>query len=162
MKLHEAVFDALSDIDEKMLEHSERPQRGFALHWAQAAGLLVLVFCLVLIPNLRGTGMGAPASDAKDTEYAQAEEHVDNNTNWIITEELSELLEDGKTVPVRITVPQNDSQAYEALYEVLKEAGISAEITADGVLAELNRNDIERIAWPEEYALVFRAVREEK
>lgn len=161
MKLHEAVFDAVSGIDEKMLEHSERPQRSFALHWAQAAGLLVLVFCLVLIPHLHG--MGAPASGAQDAKHEDsAYETAAASTNCIFTDELTGMLEEGKTVLIRITVTENAGQAYETLYGILKEAGISAEITEAGLQAEMNAADLGRIVWPEEYTLYFEAVREEK
>lgn len=157
MKLYEAVFDALSETDERMLEHSERKPRSFLVHMAPLAGVLVLVLCMVLMPpqTAMGNAAGGKAEHSEAVSEPTAASDTTNQSNLqyelSYSPDLSARLEAGETVKVRITAQAGDlRKEAERLYAILQKAGISVEIHGNSCIALLNQKDVERIAWPDD------------
>jgi hypothetical protein len=132
VKLSEAVIEAMSEIDSRYLEESERePKKAFA--WKPVlsfAAVFSMIIGLIILRPMSSNSGGAPAApltgtslsnEKADTEAAAAEEGKDDLTesaalSFRIDEELWDALEDvsddSEVTVIMETITEKDGVLY--------------------------------------------------
>ena len=165
MKCSEALYEAMSEIDEDLLERSERPRNSFLRKYVwipvMAAAAVILMVMPGVLPSETASDMKTNERDNTAEQAAAMDEEV-LPENVTITEEAEDILAEEGSAYIRITVNDGDAAGTEALINALKHAGISGEMKNGAYICILTAEDLGRIVWPNGFRITLEAERERK
>ena len=167
MKLHEAVFDAMSDIDDKWLKNSETKSKPVPFKKIFGIlGMVCAVMFVTVLPHVLPKSQGAKQADYSETAAEINETDREFPGNITVDTVLADrLTESGRPVNVRITV-RPDSYSYETaesgsgterVKAALEAAGISVEIKDAACIVSVTGEELKSVVWPEDMHLYLEA-----